>query len=260
MTDELIRDQLIVQCRDKKVQERLWAAKNPSLKDAINMAKVIEQSQLCMRELNKRDEISTATVQHSNTGEDDVNVASKSTAKTVRKKNFPFRRCFRCGSPTHSADNKTCPAIDTFCHKCGHKGHFITVCRNSTRYNVAAVSSDLQTMTNPTYTHSQDHVLCIGSSDNMHRPRPTATFHIHDKPVELMVDSGSMYTIIPSLIFNQNWPHITLLPKDIDACGYQGQTIHLLGYMKVNIKFEDRQIHGKVSIRWATHIGLDTPV
>ncbi|KAJ1126725.1 hypothetical protein NDU88_005131 [Pleurodeles waltl] len=52
MTEELIRDQLIVQCKDKKIQERLWAVKDPTLTEAIGMAKVIEESQLCMKELN----------------------------------------------------------------------------------------------------------------------------------------------------------------------------------------------------------------
>lgn len=53
MTDELIRDQLIVQCKNKKIQERLWAAKNPKLKIAIDLAKVVEQSEGCMKELEK---------------------------------------------------------------------------------------------------------------------------------------------------------------------------------------------------------------
>ena len=54
MTEELIRDQLIVQCGNKKIQERLWAAKNPTLKEAINIAKAIEQSEMCMKELQKK--------------------------------------------------------------------------------------------------------------------------------------------------------------------------------------------------------------
>ena len=63
MTDELIRDQLIVQCKDKKIQARLWAAKNLSLKEATDMAKVIEQSQTCMIELNRKDTLSTVMIE-----------------------------------------------------------------------------------------------------------------------------------------------------------------------------------------------------
>ncbi|KAJ1144677.1 hypothetical protein NDU88_010974 [Pleurodeles waltl] len=51
MTEELIRDQ----CRKRKIQERLWAAKDPSLQEAIDMAKVVEELQRCMRELERKD-------------------------------------------------------------------------------------------------------------------------------------------------------------------------------------------------------------
>ncbi|KAJ1183281.1 hypothetical protein NDU88_000106 [Pleurodeles waltl] len=55
MTDELIRDQLIVQCRDKKIQERLWAAKDPTLQEAIDLAKVIEESRRCIKEIERKE-------------------------------------------------------------------------------------------------------------------------------------------------------------------------------------------------------------
>lgn len=53
MCDELIRDHLMVHCYNRKVQERLWAAKNPPLKTAIDLAKVVEQSEVCIKELQK---------------------------------------------------------------------------------------------------------------------------------------------------------------------------------------------------------------
>ena len=92
------------------------------------------------------------------------------------------------------------------------------------------------------------HVLSVESSDTIHRPRPTATFCINKRQVDLMVDSGSMYTIIPYVMYNENWPDSSLLPKDIDPCSYQGQTIQLLGYMKTSIRFEERQVCGKVYV------------
>ncbi|KAJ1131236.1 hypothetical protein NDU88_009575 [Pleurodeles waltl] len=55
MTEELIRDQLIVQCRDRKIQERLWAAKDSTLQEVIEIAKVIKESQRCIKELEKKD-------------------------------------------------------------------------------------------------------------------------------------------------------------------------------------------------------------
>ncbi|KAJ1146728.1 hypothetical protein NDU88_012989 [Pleurodeles waltl] len=48
MSDEMIREQLMGQCKSKKIQERLWAMKNPSLRDAIEVAKIVEQSEYYM--------------------------------------------------------------------------------------------------------------------------------------------------------------------------------------------------------------------
>ncbi|KAJ1079797.1 hypothetical protein NDU88_000032, partial [Pleurodeles waltl] len=55
-------------------------------------------------------------------------------------------------------------------------------------------------------------------------------FTIADKEVELMVDSGSLYTIIPKSLWIELWHNISLLPKDINPRGYQGVDIDVVGY------------------------------
>ena len=263
MTNELIRDQLIVQCKDRKIQECLWAAKNPNLKEAIDMAKVIEQSQMCMRELNKQDSANnTATVRLSNSPSRDVDSVNRLPNKAGQKKIPPpsLRKCFRCGDPSHNADNRSCPAVDKNCHKCGRRGHFMSVCRSTAKTRIASVSNDWETpnmyngnSVDQTVNEFRERILWVevattNMSDMRYRPRPTATFNVNDKLVDLMVDSGSMYTIIPAPMHQQNWPKVALFPKDIDPCGYQGQSIQLLGFMKKCIRFEERHIFGKVYV------------
>ncbi|KAJ1178325.1 hypothetical protein NDU88_003571 [Pleurodeles waltl] len=67
-TDKLIRDQLIVHCRSKNDSRAVMGGKNPFLKDAIGIAKIVEESELCMKEISKKDIIS---------GEGDVALTSK---------------------------------------------------------------------------------------------------------------------------------------------------------------------------------------
>ncbi|KAJ1156652.1 hypothetical protein NDU88_009370 [Pleurodeles waltl] len=81
MTEELICDQLIVQCKEKKIQERLWTAKDPTLLEAIEMAKVIEESQRCVRELNKRDKMSDISIVSA-----DVQSSDECEVNIVRRK------------------------------------------------------------------------------------------------------------------------------------------------------------------------------
>ncbi|KAJ1099323.1 hypothetical protein NDU88_004425 [Pleurodeles waltl] len=96
MTEELIRDQLIMQCREKKIQERLWVAKDPSLMEAIGMAKVIEESQRCMKELSRRDKAMDVAVINPDQQDSDENEVCE-----AKKKGYSLSRskvvcpCFR---------------------------------------------------------------------------------------------------------------------------------------------------------------------
>ncbi|KAJ1119998.1 hypothetical protein NDU88_008181 [Pleurodeles waltl] len=51
-----------VQCKDKKIQERLRQAKDPTLMEAIGVAKVTEELQQCMKELNSKDKTTDASL------------------------------------------------------------------------------------------------------------------------------------------------------------------------------------------------------
>ena len=249
MTEELIRDQLIVHCKCKKTQERLWAAKNPTLKEAIDIAKVIEQSQSCMKIMEHKDlqQVSSVTPQAQ---PDEVEVVNRSI---VRRSKKPFtnaptnntRTCFRCGSRSHDAQSRSCPATDKTCWKCSRRGHFGAVCKNPGKPRVASVNEDGFDVDNS----YRDRVLCVydvcGVGNRL--SRPMAEFDVDNQKVSLMLDSGSMFTIIPVSIFKDLWPSVELKPKDIDPCGYQGQTIELLGMMKsARISYKGRHTIGNV--------------
>lgn len=50
--DEIIRDQLIERTSDKKIQEKLLATDDPDLETALTLAKSIEHSQFCVKEMS----------------------------------------------------------------------------------------------------------------------------------------------------------------------------------------------------------------
>ncbi|KAJ1164129.1 hypothetical protein NDU88_004574 [Pleurodeles waltl] len=49
ITDEMIRDQIIVHVRSRRIQEQLWVMGDPKLQDVINTAKALEQSEKWMK-------------------------------------------------------------------------------------------------------------------------------------------------------------------------------------------------------------------
>ncbi|KAJ1207042.1 hypothetical protein NDU88_002434 [Pleurodeles waltl] len=115
----------------------------------------------------------------------------------------------------------------------------------SNKYSVGVVRNDA------VCEEGRDRVLALGDSVASHNdkpPRPTANFMIRGKGVQLMIDSGSLYTILPKKRFLQEWPAVSLLPKDISPGGYQGEKIDIMGYMWAKIEFGERHINGKVYI------------
>ncbi|KAJ1218861.1 hypothetical protein NDU88_006433 [Pleurodeles waltl] len=97
-----------------------------------------------------------------------------------------------------------------------------------------------------------DRILSLGEDDKVYRgkreSRPKAWFTFGKVSVELMVDTGSKYTIIPKDIFKKNWPQLELKSKDICPGGYQGEEIEILGFFSTVIGFKSRETFGKVYV------------
>ncbi|KAJ1113478.1 hypothetical protein NDU88_001722, partial [Pleurodeles waltl] len=103
------------------------------------------------------------------------------------------------------------------CRKCGFKEHFSRLCHGLSKRSVATLLEEEGDDNLCETNLSTDRVLVV-EDGGIRRPkeqRPEAQFVIRGKPVELMVDSGSLYTIIPRKLFTSVWPQVRLLPKDI---------------------------------------------
>ncbi|KAJ1214286.1 hypothetical protein NDU88_001909 [Pleurodeles waltl] len=85
-------------------------------------------------------------------------------------------------------------------------------------------------------------------SDVGREARPKSTFSVMGKNIELMVDLGSLYAIVPKSMWFENWPEVSLLPKYINPRGYQGAKINVLGYFVSSITFKSRNVEGKVYV------------
>ncbi|KAJ1129809.1 hypothetical protein NDU88_008174 [Pleurodeles waltl] len=95
-----------------------------------------------------------------------------------------------------------------------------------------------------------DRILVVQSpvSERGRENRPKGIFTIAVKKVELMVESGSLYTLIPKSLWIELWHEVSLLPKDINPRGYQGVEIDVLGYFIYHIEFGHRCVKGKIYV------------
>lgn len=54
------------------------------------------------------------------------------SGKQKEDKRSENSQCYRYGSPSHLANDQSCPARNAKCKKCGKTGHFARVCKSST--------------------------------------------------------------------------------------------------------------------------------
>ncbi|KAJ1121064.1 hypothetical protein NDU88_009192 [Pleurodeles waltl] len=54
--EERIRDQLMLECKSDKIREALWSKNDPTLEEVLAIAKQVEHSEMCMKDLKKSKE------------------------------------------------------------------------------------------------------------------------------------------------------------------------------------------------------------
>ncbi|XP_020610156.1 uncharacterized protein LOC110048720 [Orbicella faveolata] len=146
LTEEIIRDRIVVGLLDAKLLEKLQLDPDLTLPKAINHARqseAVKKQQTLMRNDFKestgaKNEVDAVKAEETPKFRKDD--SSRSPSETLKKPATrpPSNRCDRCGkSPGHARQN--CPASATTCHKCSKKGG-ASVCRSA--HTVSEIKED----------------------------------------------------------------------------------------------------------------------
>ena len=154
--------------------------------------------------------------------------------------------CYRCGSPKHKANFKSCPALG---QTCGKRDHYAKVCLAEGQPKVHQLEE--------VESESDNYVLTVDPSDKHDRPCPRCIVKIQDTPINVLVDSGSPYTIIPKALYDSLFSECKLHESDISPGGYGGSPIAIQGFFKAALQYKDRSDTDKVHVskKGATILG-----
>ena len=238
MKDEMIRDQLVEKVLNPQVREKLLQESGLTLEKAIIIARQMEVAKREAAELSA-------------SCSSDVRAVSKQKPATVfKQKPAPVSKghCFRCGRKDHNAAAPNCPARNVKCRACEKTGHFSKVCRSQKTVNV--VQSDSSHTRDPS-VHSNGEVvqlLNVASSSSYtasNSVRSSDNFIFHDvqlqtgnvliNSVQMLLDTGSIATIVPKSVFHDMFSEINLQsPPDI-LVSYDQQPLSVIGGVQAKL-------------------------
>ncbi|UYV63208.1 K02A2.6-like, partial [Cordylochernes scorpioides] len=133
---DMIRDQIIEKCNNKKLKEKLLQQENLTLSKTIDIARMLEISRKEIRLLEPQNDQTLNRVQikpkkHYNDYNFNKGIFTNQDTPSFSGASKP--KCYRCGLDTHSAQE--CGAKKMTCSYCNKLGHFFRACRNRPNQN-----------------------------------------------------------------------------------------------------------------------------
>ncbi|KAJ1112996.1 hypothetical protein NDU88_001256 [Pleurodeles waltl] len=275
LLDSLTRDQIVRCAHDKRIREKLLV-KDANLEEAIQIAKRMEHAAVWLQEMEEvpkeTEQGITAEIRKKEDPRIKVEWSKPTKNSEAMKVNSEEKRrtqewrvikFYRCDAPGHIASSRACAARNAICRNCGKRGHFAKVCRfkpNAGSKSFQEIQDVFETMEDIILTVHEVLISrdCEGapvqvvkreSTDVLEKPH--AQVMLDNVWVRLLVDSGSLFTLISREAYDSEWTDPAdknLSVPDIKAVGYAGKRIDIVGMRWMSISFKGRIIHGKVYI------------
>ena len=203
--DELIRDRIVIACKDARLSEKLQLDPDLTLEKAIRLARNSEAVKSQQNVVRNHTDDSTVhalsqkkrTPFKKETRKSFTELESKKTSygkssKSRRRWQGPAkpRFCGRCGSEELLPRSK-CPAISAKCSKCNIFGHYAKMCRTKSVHELA----------------DEEEVPFLGtvSLSKLTTPNPwRIKANISSKELEFKIDSGADVTAIPEKVYSED--------------------------------------------------------
>ena len=141
LEDEMVRDRLVLGCRDSAARTRLFREKECTLKKAIESLRISEATSEQLKKIEREDNL--APVNYAKNEQTTRRSALKSVDKQRKESKNPPKqgaKCKYCGG-SHERVKEKCPAFGKACRNCGKSNHFRAVCRQKQALNLLDTDS-----------------------------------------------------------------------------------------------------------------------
>lgn len=158
-----------------------------------------------------------------------------------------YRECTVCGRKNHRVSD--CFYKNATCVRCGKKGHLKYVCKfnfkNKNSKNVNIIESNVQNL-NEIDSDSDTYLkLCHTNINSINKYSNPILIQVKIESINLSmeVDTGSAVSLISNDLYKKYFSHIPILFSDIKLSSFTGNNIKVIGYIKVNVIYNNNKAY-----------------
>ncbi|UYV64550.1 K02A2.6-like [Cordylochernes scorpioides] len=225
MTEEMIRDRLVLGIIDKQTKRQLISDPQLTLQKAIDVCKANESANKQIENLTK------------NTQEEvnKLNIRKKTVNQNKMKKNIPCRYC----ATFHEHNRQKCPAWNQTCRKCNKKNHWAKVCKSRMRTVQSLESQNSNDEQEDCY--SLEYVSEISARKLM--TKLELELNGYKESIICQIDTGATVNVLnfTDLCKIMQDGNPSLKPSYIKLRCYGGEILKPRGQIKINCSHQSKQ-------------------
>ncbi|UYV83446.1 K02A2.6-like [Cordylochernes scorpioides] len=252
LREELIRDRLVLEVKDRKLSEKLMLNENLTLAKAVKIARQWEAVMREQQDLNPSTsqvdttrKVAKQKPKASGHGKDNGRLTSRQTdsaKETDEGKNIPT--CFNCGTTKHHYRYRDkCPGKDKVCRNCGKKGHYTYLCRRKNNEVNAISSEETPAREKVSFVYAVREPTLGGR-----KSRWKSTVRVNGTAIHFKLDPGSDVTLIPFSLYTRYFSNIQLAPTDGQLMATANQRMENAGTFVAKLGANTREMKETVYV------------
>ena len=272
ITDQMIRDRIVVGMHDETTRARLFREPNLTLVTAIEMIRAVEVAEEYIQMIKDPKSVDKITAKKSKW---------KPKPQIKYKPSGNQQQQFMCGKCGRQHSKDKCPAYGKTCHKCKKLNHFSAICKSKRvdavdEYYVQASQAEMckSNTGNNVYTGIYNNDMFLGLIEIEKDYRIDSNLEVSSVvkdwneivlldgcPVQVKVDTGAQTNVISEQVLNRVLPDSSINPCNVSLSAYGGTKIPVKGSCKLKCELNNMTVVTDfivIPLTVKTVLGLDS--